>query len=514
MKARRLFEIAIVVATVCAAAWLLAFFFGYVELGVEGEWTWDRQKIGAPIDVAIPIVIAIIAVGAYLIGVLFVSVRLGDEHPKATRLMVPVVALLGFFVLWALQSCAPSPHRQLKPNWVLYAWGVSGYFDEALEFDSVEQYLAGYEAEMAEGDVLHKGTHPPGLVIANILLQNACKPTTEQKTLYQREQSTLADIALATMPKSVRKEFRSYVPSFKVSERDFAALWLSVLVTQLLAALTVIPLYGLLRRTLSASLSLQLAALWPLVPGLTVFLPKSDVLYPVLGCTFLYFALAAWDKGSAWRGAVAGIVFWLGMMLSLAMLPFAVVAVLHCSLRWKGEQPTARAVGTSISGALAGFVAATGTFVAVTGVSLWRTWLLNYQNHSGFYEKFERTYSAWVVMNPLELVLTLGAPLAVVALFGLVAARKSLTDAATPLAVCVTWALLWLSGKNMGEAARLWILLTPLFIWAGGTAFIGPSDSGEHSNRWWTLALCQAVIAILTAAVVHGFPSHGFASPL
>ena len=62
MKARRLFEIAIVVATVCAAAWLLAFFFGYVELGVEGEWTWDRQKIGAPIDVAIPIVIAIIAV--------------------------------------------------------------------------------------------------------------------------------------------------------------------------------------------------------------------------------------------------------------------------------------------------------------------------------------------------------------------------------------------------------------------------------------------------------------------
>ena len=38
MKARRLFEIAIVVATVCAAAWLLAFFFGYVELGVEGEW--------------------------------------------------------------------------------------------------------------------------------------------------------------------------------------------------------------------------------------------------------------------------------------------------------------------------------------------------------------------------------------------------------------------------------------------------------------------------------------------
>ncbi len=483
----------VVSATIAASAWLLAFAAGRVSIGVPGEWVWTPHNIVAVVDVAIPIAVTILLAIGY-----FTAVRrfceILDSKPGSARFVVPAIAAAGFLILWAVQSCAPSPHRQLKPMWVLYHWGSSGYYDEARDLDSLGVYLTGFENELNKGDVLHKGTHPPGLVVANYGLLSLC-----------RASPGLSNVVLATIPSSVAETFLDEVPQLSRSEQsgDLAALWLSVILTQLAAALTVVPLYGLLRRRLDSQTSLLVASLWPFVPGVAIFLPKSDAIYPVLASTFLLLSLNAWDKGSLWRALLAGVVFWIGMMLSLAMLPIAVLAAIHALVRIRSNRPRPVDMAFAASGILAGFAIATAVFYMLTDIPLWRTWVLNYHNHAGFYAQYKRTYTSWLLANPLELTLTVGAPLLVLAIAGLIRSLQSrdVQTLATPVAVFGTWLLLYLSGKNSGEAARLWVLLTPVFLWAAGHALA----ETETPKRWWLISACQALVAILSVATVNGF---------
>ena len=490
-------KIGIVVSAVTAIAWIASFAVGVIEIGVPGEWLWGRHMLLTIPDVAIPITVCVAVIAVYLVLVRTLARKLDGSGWQAW-VAVPTVGVIGFVVLWSMQSCAPSPHRNLKPMWVLYHWGSSGYFVDARELDGLAGYLDGFEAEMREGDVLHKGTHPPGLVMLNYGLLKLC-----------RENEGFASAVRDTMPDSVSMEFEREVSKLELSSPDRAALWLSVLLTQLAAAMTVVPLYGLLRRELSRESSLLLASLWPLVPGVAVFLPKSDAIYPCIAATLLWFTLSAWDKGSIVRAACAGVVFWLGMMLSLAMLPVAVLAGLHALIRIRQQRPTVGSAVGVFAGLLGAFAVATALFYFATGVRLWNTWLLNFHNHAGFYAHFERTYSKWLVVNPLELVLTVGAPVLLMSLVGVVAAirTRNVQRFATPLAVVGTWSLLWLSGKNMGEAARLWVLLTPAFVW-GGAAILASNDKRTASRVWWALGTCQAVVAIATVAIVNGFSGH------
>ena len=483
----------VVAAAIAASAWLLAFAAGHVEIGVPGEWVWKPHDIVAAIDVAIPIAVTVLLTIGYFAAVRRLSDSI-DARTSRVWFALPVLAASGFLILWAVQSCAPSPHRQMKPMWVLYHWGSSGYYDEARGLDSLDAYLTGFEDELNKGDVLHKGTHPPGLVLANYGLLSLC-----------RENPGLSNVVLATIPSSVAETFLDEVPQLERPDQsgDLAALWLSVLLTQLAAALTVVPLYGLLRRRLDSPTSFFVASLWPFVPGVAIFLPKSDTIYPVLAATFLLLSLNAWDRGSLWRALLAGMVFWIGMMLSLAMIPIAVLAAIHALVRIRSNRPRPAGMTFAICGTLAGFAIATSAFYVVTDIPLWRTWVLNYHNHAGFYTQYKRTYGSWLLANPLELVLTVGAPLLTLAIAGLVRSLRSrdVQTFATPLAVFATWLLLYLSGKNSGEAARLWILLTPVFLWAAGHMM----DDARAQKRWWWIAAWQALVAILSVATVNGF---------
>lgn len=485
---------AVVIGTIAATVWLLAFAAGKIDIGVPGEWLWKRQSIGVALDIAIPIGTAVIVIAAYLAIIRYFSRRIGSSSRAAT-LIIPAVAMMSFFLLWAIQTCAPSPHRQLKPNWILYDWGASGYFDEARKVESLRAYFDNYEAEMAKGEVLHKGTHPPGLVVANFGLLRIC-----------RDSDSTSNAILATMPDSVATTFGELVPDSTLPKNDRAALWLSVILTHLIAAFAVVPLYLLLRRDLDAQRSLLVVSLWPLIPGLAVFLPKSDALYPLIGSLFLWLGIAAWEKDSIFRAAASALVFWIGMMLSLAMLPFAALAGIYSLLRWKQHGPNRKQATKFICGFGGSFVGATAVFYAVTGIRLWKTWVMNFHNHAGFYEQFERTYSKWLIANPLELALTVGAPVLVMAVVGatLIFRKEARTQSIAPVSVLIVWALLWLSGKNMGEAARLWLLLTPMFIWASGSIFSQLKDDALF-RTWWIAALCQTVVCILTATIVNGF---------
>jgi len=118
----------------------------------------------------------------------------------------------------------------------------------------------------------------------------------------------------------------------------------------------------------------------------------------------------------------------------------------------------------------AGFVGlAVGlTLVGLTSLFGWMTqcdlpavWHWNYLNHARFYHEYPRTIWLWLLVNPLEVLLAAGPPLVGLATLALGRnlSRRSLPAVAGSLVI--VWLLLYLSGKNRGEAARLWLLMMP-----------------------------------------------------
>ena len=71
------------------------------------------------------------------------------------------------------------------------------------------------------------------------------------------------------------------------------------------------------------------------------------------------------------------------------------------------------------------------------------------------------------------------------------------------IASLLTWTLLWLSGKNMGEAARLWCFVTPW--WVIIAAQTRCSNFGETNKNWQWLLVAQLIVATVTVGRVSGF---------
>ena len=124
----------------------------------------------------------------------------------------------------------------------------------------------------------------------------------------------------------------------------------------------------------------------------------------------------AWSQRSVAAGLLAGLVMFLGMTLSLAMLPIAFLAALwtlsDCAF---GE--AIEPFGTRAKELVQCVVAALATFAVFVGLTWWlysldlpSVWMQNFQNHAGFYAKYPRTFLSWLLVNPIELALAAGTP--------------------------------------------------------------------------------------------------------
>jgi hypothetical protein len=260
------------------------------------------------------------------------------------------------------------------------------------------------------------------------------------------------------------------------------------------------------------------------------------------------------------------------MFLSLAFVPVAVIALLAtlgmlaCGPDGAGGEPDRsketkggsqifsrttlkaglRQSASCIAWGIAGF--AIPTFLAwfLLKLNLIAVWRMNFLNHAAFYDHYSRSYGKWLLVNPLEFVVAAGAPLTVLATWSLF--RQWRLRGAAPgagayqsgahyssretgeanhqgtvlyglrpwlRAWLVVLGLLWISGRNMGEAARLWIFLMPFLVWAAGPIFDSASRSAAAGHAgaqsvapdWdllpglsWAAALAAQLVT--TAAIV------------
>lgn len=539
-----------------------------IPLGIPGEWTWERIRVDEAerLDALLGALQAGLALLGYAAFCWAGALRLIKAGRAETAAWLAGLAAAGFGWLWIVQQSPPAEHRLQKTAFVLYFPGSSGYFFEArYGIDEVGTFLADYEEWMSERDVLHIGTHPPGLFLFHRGLIRLCESSPR-----------LTDLLLATQPRGVEEAWaviaeNAHNTGFAFGADDRAALWLAALLTQLIAAATVVPLYLVLRRSHSRSASWMAASLWPLVPAVAVFLPKSDALYPFLGMLALWASLQGGSRSSAVGAFCAGLLFWLGLFFSLAFLPVGLLAVLLCAWEWQAPDSVTshagaqggndggrlsrrrdretegqrdgetagrgdRAVTPSpslsvsrspqwkrplkiIAWAVVGFLLPVFLLWVVWDVNLFNVWSWNYRNHADFYNRadFPRTYWKWLLVNPVELAFAVGIPVVclVVAAYGRMVRQPGhwRRRAWGPFWCCAAvWGLLWLSGKNMGEAARLWLFLTPWCLWLSAGAWDPPSPpptafpAAPRLRIWGGVLLLQAILATATVMRVNGFP--------
>jgi hypothetical protein len=514
---------AMVLCTALTVVWLTS---PMLPLGVPGEWGWASQPWTSAHPFAWISNLALAAIGIALVAWTsrFLSPTRAVRSWAAKRFAVSTIAIAVALGWWFhLLGSVPEPYGLARSPFVLFYPRMTGYYNAArYSRESTRDYLRGYE-RMLQGlkgpeRYLHIGTHPPGLIIL-------CRGV---QTLTAASPGLVRALE-ATMPEQIREANKTIAGESVLSGRDFtandaAALWLLALLT-MLAAAGCIPLLAILLRSAGHSdrSALRWSALWMFTPAIAVFLPKDDVLFafPALLAGVLW--VRGLDLDSRWRQFLAGTVCFTGLCFSLAFLPVMLWMVIATIGRWWNEGRAARAADAApvktvkpragaLAAGLAGFLIP--LFIMLAGfetniVSIWRQ---NFENHAEFYQHNERSYGKWLAANVGELMFATGPAVFVIAMAGWLLIRRISTPetqrSKLGLAGLLVLATLWLSGKNMGEAARLWILFLPWLLLCMPAIREGDAksdDRGAPSWLWWTAAGLQAIACIAAATQIDGF---------
>jgi hypothetical protein len=503
-----------------------------IPLGVPGEWLWPRQAFPTDVSEWADRFLSPVLFGAAVVA----FCRFADCRIEGVRVLGKLSLIIGlvvaaFFWQRIVQHASASPHRELRPLWVLYDKYATGYFFITVFTQTTSsELIATYEARMAQGDVLHEGTHPPGL-----LLMNRWALVATERWRW------LADLSRATIsPTSIRlfQQLEKQAGLARsLTDSELSALCLVSTLSCFLAASTVIPVFLMVARLGSFQMAWRAACLTLTAPSIAVFLPRSDVIYACSGAWLFLAIVLSLTARSNWSSglwaAFGAFVLFKCLFFSLAHLPVLMAGGVFGLLAWQmsgtqGDVLTFRRLLLVASVAITSFAAIVFVFDKITDCNMLTVWRWNLQNHESFYSTSVRTWWKWALVNPVELAFSAGLPMAIVAFCqatrsalgifrGKVQGERSLTNALL-LAMVFTWCCLWLSGKNMGEAARLWCFMTPwvaiaagvsfgtLGCWSDSTCAVERKPATCSTQLRWLITLgCQLAICVATNGLVTGY---------
>ncbi|MGV2336879.1 MAG UNVERIFIED_CONTAM: hypothetical protein LVR18_23235 [Planctomycetaceae bacterium] len=256
-----------------------------LPLGVPGEWVWPRLAAPEDIPELIERGLPALLVGLLMLGIAALGDRSASRLRRGQRLLFAAM-LAGGSVAWQLAalSAAPSPHRELRLLWVNYDPYATGYFSDARADErSIGEFLAAYEADTAAGDVLHRGTHPPGLPVLNRLLLRL----TQGAPGLSRALNGLVEGSATEYFRSLERQAALAPP---LTDSELAALvLLAAAALGCCAALPILVLL-LLEPFTGYRTAWRVALLTTGLPAVSVFLPRSDIQYAASGCLLLLLA--------------------------------------------------------------------------------------------------------------------------------------------------------------------------------------------------------------------------------
>lgn len=479
------------------AALIAAVASGKIPLGVPGEWEWLRVR-GAP--TVLGMLLAGLAVLGYSVYAALGFRSLGVPSAVGFRESVWLVGLMALSALvqFFIPMAAPDEFDLTKWAYVHYFPASTGYYRVAKDEAMADpwKFLADYPEWIKDQDSLHIGTHPPGLIALQCALISAME-----------RHPNAADLLVSSMPPSIHEAFRQLEALNRrpIPRADRAAIFAASLLTLLACSTTVAPLYLLAREGLPPQVAWAAAVVWPLGASVNLFQPGADAAYPFLSASAL--ALAAWSarlRGSSGRPTIAaailavgaGLVLAFGMAFTLAFLPIglivAIVILFTRHLSWWRKSQLIVWVGL-------GFLGLSGIGWLITGAEPATVWIWNLHHHGRFYDDYPRSYLPWLLVNPIELAVAVGLPAVVWGLIGFVGDRRYVPRSAwCALGVLV---LLNLTGRNMGEVARLWMLFIPPLLIAAGVG-LTRLGGGPKTVFFTTLLIAVQTLALQTLVQV------------
>jgi hypothetical protein len=434
----------------------------------------------------------------FLLAMSFVNHRWLESRPRrflTVALLFPATA----FIQAGWQGAAPAGYGLAKWPIATYNPGSSGYFSHARdEIDDLGDFVREYPDWIKDQDVLHTGTHPPGLFVeARVILD------------YWRSHAADAPGWISKLPTELREAAKAAKPGGMPIVEQASVLTIAM-IRWLACAMTVWPIYAISRRFGHAPLvSYRMATLWAVVPSAVLFQPASDLLFPVLAASAVGLSvLPVVDAGWRHRWAdpiIAGLILALGMFFSLVFLAIgAIVALVVISNRNAGGVRQ-KIIRISMIGA--GFVLGTAAWAIAGRTDPLAIWLTNQAKHAGFYAANARSYGPWLMADFVESAIGLGLPIFVVVTVGMIGTifrRDRFQQNRVAIATCLLLATLAISGRSLSEVGRLWLPFFPLLLTA--TIF---GTSYEKAEGWlyrWILVWSGIQIVWLQTIVQCVYP--------
>jgi len=459
-----------------------------VPLGVRGEWLW-RYASNPPLHrllVAVPVFVCFLVV-------FYLCVRIIDRAGRPARIAVLCALLLGVFILH-LTAAGLGQYGLMEHAWTTMMPGAAGaYFLEAEDLregtltvapgmtspttylDDFDIYIDRPWTDFGYTSNTRLNVHPPGNTLLLYGIQHLMSAL-----------PGLRDFTLKTAVFLSREVAESYPPeefaSMSAAQATrLAAVFLSTFILQFLAALVFLPAFFLARRLVDNRRALLAALLAATLPSLFLFEPGPDQLYPLIAVLLWLFAYLAFARGSAVWAFFAGLALFAGLFFSLVFLVVAAVAAAvvaffvlklqSLSKYWRDNWKHLAWIGLW---GLVGLAVPAVLLYLLSGYDTVRVLVVCAKNHAAFYshEAFPRTYWKWLLINPPELLIFSGAAVSGVFLYSLgrraFDRSRSFREKLSPYlcGLLAMMAIVWISGKTSGEAARLWMPLMPALVLA------------------------------------------------
>ena len=456
------------------------------------EWRWHgRPPSLASLPRWWPSLVLLVV---YLLAVVFWIDGRGSNRPSRRREW----AVLAFLIVMA-------PAIQVAFTYIRYRYPLEFYLYRTISYKNgfwqvaigaasdLSLYLRTYPQQMQAHPFVHTPVHPPGDIIYIWLWRKGFEmlPGASRAVAQYLRTYNCADLGFVNL------------------EDAQIASALAQMVIPLFSGLTVLPLYGLGKRLAGSRVGFRAAALYIIVPSLTLFTMRWDQLYPLFLCLSLYWLhLTLEDRRLALfflaglTASVASFTSFGNLTIFPALGAYGLAHLVFTGLsRWREWlRRTGRGWGLlALGGASVWLV-----YQAVYGVSFWDVFSTAMQTHF----HLGRSYWLWVVYNPYDFLTFLGVPIAVLFVAESIRAwrRAIQAGAATSpipiqalpaLAISITLLALNLSGAARGEVGRMWLLWMPA---ACLIAAIGLTREKRH--RSYKLIL---VLLALQTLVSHHF---------
>lgn len=403
------------------------------------QWAYTNQ--GTPASIGIAFLIGFAVIVLYY----FFSKRIKISFRNEIIFLVLVVILNILFLLSIINI---TEGGLTNVYGIIHSPNAAGYFTEASKLKFPSSLLSNYSKKM-HALAQHARNHPPGAILVSWKINNLLLG-------YNKFNEYISNKFMKD---------NAHVSLGLLTARKRAGLFIWSIIVTLLTALTPIAIYLFSRFMYGYKNAMLASALWLLIPSPLLFYSNLDSVYALFSILIIYFFYRSlFSENILWL-LLAGIVLSISLFFTYAFLFFILlffIVYLFMLLTKKITIPSLTKKGLLI---LIPVLIFYSVLFLKYNFNCIQTFLEIKNFVTGDLMTF-RPYFTWIFFNILEFIEFLGIP--IIFLFAKKAydltKSKTNTKKIFLLSYLVVMLFFNFSGTALGEVARVWIFLMPVFV--------------------------------------------------